>query len=109
MGDKPVVVTVKSEQILKAVAFYRYMTALDIAHLLFTPSGLMRMRARLKELSGGDFVDGEYLYRLRLPDVPKGNPERIYTLGAKGRHYLERVLGAGLFNAKHSFDYQRVI
>jgi hypothetical protein len=90
---KPVVLTKGFEDILKAVNFYRYMTALDVAHLLFSPSALVRVRSRLTELSGGDFVDGEYLYRLRLASVPRGNPERIYTLGAKGRDFLESVLG----------------
>jgi hypothetical protein len=90
---KPVVLTKGFEDILKAVNFYRYMTAMDVAHLLFSPSALVRVRSRLTELSGGDFVDGEYLYRLRLASVPRGNPERIYTLGAKGRDFLENVLG----------------
>ena len=89
----PVVLTRRFEDILKAVNFYRYMTALDIAHLLFSPSALVRVRARLTELSGGDFVQNEYLYRLRLANIPRGNPERIYTLGAKGRSYLTNVLG----------------
>ena len=90
---KPVVLTKRFEDILRAVNVYRYMTALDVAHLLFSPSGLVRVRSRLSALSGGDFVDGEYLYRLRLSHVPRGNPERIYTLGSKGRDYLEKVLG----------------
>lgn len=90
---KPFVLTKRFEDILKAVNFYRYMTALDIAHLLFSPSGLVRVRSRLTELSGGDFKDDQYLYRLRLASVPRGNPERIYTLGVKGRDYLENVLG----------------
>lgn len=91
--NPPVVMTKRFEDILKTVNFYRYTTALDIAHLLYSPSALVRVRARLTELSGGDFVDGEYLYRLRLSHIPRGNPERIYTLGVKGRSYLVNVLG----------------
>lgn len=91
--EKPVVLTRGFEDILGAVNFYRSMTALDVAHLLFSPSALVRVRSRLTELSAGDFIDGEYLYRLRLASVPRGNPERIYTLGSKGRDFLENVLG----------------
>lgn len=90
---KPVVVTGKFEDVLKAVNFYRYMTALDVAHLLYSQAGIVRVRSRLTKLSGGDFVDGEYLYRLRLANVPRGNPERIYTIGARGRDYLTSMLG----------------
>jgi hypothetical protein len=93
---KPLVMTKKFEDILKAVNFYRYMTALDVAQLLYSPSAIVRVRSRLTKLSGGDFVSGEYLYRLRLPDVPRGNPERIYTLGVKGRNYLANVSGVSV-------------
>jgi Replication-relaxation len=41
---------------------------------------------------GGDFVGNQYLYRFRLPDVAIGN-QKIYTLGSKGRDFLESELG----------------
>lgn len=87
--NNPVVLTRLGEDIIKAVAFYRYMTALDITQLLYSPGGIRHARTLLALLcGGGDFVENQYLYRFRMPDVSPGNPERIYTLGALGRDYL---------------------
>jgi hypothetical protein len=90
----PVVISRSEEEILKAVHFYRYMTALDVAHLLYSPSTLRRVREALARLCGGaDFQSNQYLYRFRMPSVEKGNPERIYTLGMRGREFLVQELG----------------
>src|SRR4051812_35588994 len=87
------VLTRRGEEILKAVHFYRYMTALDVAYRLSIPSILPRVRKRLRDLAGGgDFREREYLYRFRLL-TDRGNPERIYTLGSKGRKFLAEHLG----------------
>jgi hypothetical protein len=91
-GQKPLLLTRRMEEILRAVYFYRYMSALDVAYRVYTPGALTRVRKRLTELSGGeDFVPRQYLYRFQLPGV--GNAERVYTLGSRGRDYLAKELG----------------
>lgn len=75
--------------ILKAMHFYRYITALEVCYLLYKPSHITEVRRGLSELSGkGDFIEKQYLYRFWMPDIGKGNPERIYILGSKGRDFL---------------------
>lgn len=87
---KPFVLGESGEAVLRAVNFYRYITALDVAHLLYSPSSMTRVRSLLASMcGGGDFVGGEYLYRFCLPSVSGGNPERIYILGSRGREALE--------------------
>ncbi len=50
------------------------------------------MRELLPALAGGaDYQTNQYLYRFPLPQV--GNPERVYTLGSRGRDYLTSELG----------------
>lgn len=91
---RPYVVGKKGEDVLKAMHFYRYMTALDVAYLLFSPRALVRVKELIFSLcGGGDVVRNQYLYRFRLPDVSAGNPERVYVLGAKGREFVSRELG----------------
>lgn len=91
---RPYVLGKKGEDVLKAVHFYRYMTVLDVAYLLFAPKALVRVRQLLHSLCGGwDFVKNQFLYRFRLPDVTAGNPERVYVLGAKGREFVSGELG----------------
>lgn len=90
---KPFVLSRSAEEILKAMRFYRYMTALDVCHLRYSPAALTWVRSVLAELSGGaDFVGNQYLYRFRLPDVRLGN-QKVYTLGSRGREFLESALG----------------
>src|SRR5512147_2223148 len=91
---KPFVLGKRGEEVLKAVHFYRYMTARDIAYLLFSPSAIVRVRQLLASMCGGvDFKGNQYLYRLRMPDVSAGNPERVYALGNLGRKFLSVELG----------------
>ena len=91
---EPVVISRGDEEILKAVRFYRYMTALDVAHLLYSPASVRRVRKILARLCGGaDFQGNQYLYRFRMPKIEAGNPERIYTLGSRGREFLIQQLG----------------
>jgi hypothetical protein len=79
----------RGEEILKAVYFYRYMTALDVCSLLYSPASLPHVRRLLSELcGGGDFVEGEFLYRFPLQEAASGNRVRVYTLGSKGRDFL---------------------
>lgn len=93
-SKKPVVLSHKDEMILKAVHFYRYMTALDVAHLLYKPSSIRRVRTVLADLCGkGDYVPNQFLCRFRMPAIEAGNPERIYSLGARGRSVLIQEFG----------------
>ena len=94
---EPVVLNRDDEEILKAVHYYRFMTALDVAHLIFSPSALRRVRDSLVRLCGGDdFQGNQYLYRFRMPKTQAGNPERIYTLGSRGREFLVQELGESI-------------
>jgi hypothetical protein len=87
------VVTPRVEEILKTVHFYRYVTALDIAHLLYSSRILTYVRRQLTVLAGGDdFIANQFLYRICLP-TPKGNKPRVFTLGSRGRAYLKSELG----------------
>ena len=90
---KPFVLTQRDEEILRVVYQYRYMTSLDVAHLLFRPTYLSYVRGRLSRLAGGkDLQPHAYLCRFKLP-TPEGNGERVFTLGVKGREFLSRELG----------------
>jgi hypothetical protein len=91
-SKKPLIVTARMETILRAVAFYRYMTALDVAQYLQTPKTIGYVRNILADLCGGeDFRTHSYLYRFPLPK--SGNSERVYTLGSRGRDYLSGHCG----------------
>ena len=86
-------VTPQTEAILKTVHFYRYVTALDVAYLLYSPSSFTYVRERLHDLCGGDdHLPNELLYRFPLP-TGKGNRPRVFTLGSRGRAYLADELG----------------
>jgi hypothetical protein len=84
---KPLMLTPRDEKILRAIYEYRYMTALDVAWLLFKPTSRTHVTEILSSLAGGDDLQTHsYLCRFGLPSV--GNSERVYTLGAKGRSFL---------------------
>jgi Replication-relaxation len=92
-APKPLQLTRRDEEILASVYRYRFVTSLDIAHLLFRPSYLPYVRSRLTRLSGGeDLEENTYLCRFRL-HATRGNPERIFTLGSKGRDFLQSQIG----------------
>jgi hypothetical protein len=89
-----ILLTPRDEEILRAVYTYRYMTAKDMAYLLFSPQVLNYVRHRLARLAGGkDFATHTYLCRFQMPKVGVGRPEQIFTLGAKGRDFVEREAG----------------
>ena len=70
---RPVVITRRFDEILKAVHFYRYVTAQDIARLLFSERSITHVREILALLSGGiDRKPNQYLYRFPLPDTRAG-------------------------------------
>lgn len=88
--SKPFVLTSRHDEIIRAVHDYRYVTATDITRLFYSPNSLKHVREILSRLSGGnDYVDRQYLFRFPLPHTHSGNAERIYTLGAKSRSYLQ--------------------
>ena len=91
--EKSLILTPRDEEILESVYRYRFVTSLDIAYLLFRPSYMPYVRSRLTRLAGGnDLEENTYLCRFRL-HATKGNPERIFTLGAKGREFLQSQKG----------------
>lgn len=63
----------RDEQIVKAVAYHRYMTADDICRLLFAPSSITHVRELLTKLAKTD------LYRFRMPHSNIGNKEYVYA------------------------------
>jgi Replication-relaxation len=80
---------VKDIAILQALAYYRYMTARDVTALLFAQGSQSYVTTRLSMLAGGsDHQTNNYLYRFPLP-TDRGNSERIWTLGSRGRDYLQ--------------------
>jgi hypothetical protein len=109
---KPLIISSRDEEILRAIYQYRYMTALDVAWLLFKPTSHTHVREILSSLAGGeDLGTHTYLCRFGLPSV--GNAERIFTLGAKGRSFLrERGLPITWYfrpyKLKH-FSYSHVL
>jgi Replication-relaxation len=91
---KPFIITPRIEEILQAVYFYRFMTALDITTLLFSSGSLTHCRDILKLLCGGhDYIENQYLFRFPLPQFSTGRTEKIFTLGAKGREFLRNDVG----------------
>src|SRR4051812_17292026 len=93
-GTQPFLLTKRHEEILTTFHFYRYMTALDVTQLLFSPASLTFVRAILSSLAGGiDYKTNQYLYRFPFPGSLGGNSRRIYTLGSKGRDFLACELG----------------
>jgi hypothetical protein len=81
--------TARDEEILKAVAYYRYITLRDIVALRFSPGALTHARKVLSALCGGkDLQTHHYLCRFTLPSQ-NGTRERVYVLGARGRRLLQ--------------------
>jgi hypothetical protein len=86
---KPFIITKLIEAILRAIHFYRFMTAIDVLHALqYSPKSLTHVRENLSRLT-----EANYLYRFELPHTSRGNTEKIYTLGSKGRDFLANEVG----------------
>ena len=84
--------TPTEEEILKTMRTYRYMTAVDVAHCLFSPKSLTHVRSILSALSGGkDYQERTFLNRFPLPSAKAGNRERIFTLGAAGEEIVKSL------------------
>jgi hypothetical protein len=91
---EPLIITRRMEEILRTVHFYRFVTALDVTHLLFSPGSKVYVRDLLTTLAGReDGRENYYLYRFQLPHIKTGNTERVYTLGSRGRDFLANEAG----------------
>jgi hypothetical protein len=88
---KPIIITPRIEEVLRAVHFYRYMTALDITYLMFSPGAITHVRDILRLLCGGnDYAENQYLYRFPIPHLTAGKTEKVFTLGSRGRDFLTK-------------------
>ena len=82
------ILTPRHEDILRAVWYYRYITARDLNNLFFAEASITHMREILSNLSGGeDLQANTYLCRFNLPSL-SGTREKVYVLGSKGRRIL---------------------
>jgi Replication-relaxation len=85
------ILTPRDEEMLRALYDYRYMSARDMAYLLFSPRVLNYVRGRMVRLAGGeDFATNSYLLRFQLPTTTNKG-EKIFTLGSKGRDFLQQT------------------
>ena len=85
-----VVISKRAQEILEAIHTYRFVTAWDITRLFYSATSINHVRELLSLLSGKkDYADRNYLYRFPLPNTRIGNTEKIYTLGSRGRAYLQ--------------------
>lgn len=80
---KSLLLTPRIEEILRAISFYRFMTARDLCHLLYSPTSLTHVREILASLS-----NAKYLSRFQLPHTSRGNTENVFVLGTRGREFL---------------------
>jgi len=80
----------RAEEMLRVIHQLRYVTAWDMTRLFYTSTSINHVREILSLLSGKkDYADRNYLYRFPLPNTRIGNTEKIYTLGSRGRAYLQ--------------------
>jgi hypothetical protein len=84
--DTPFVLNAKDDKIIKAVYFYRGLTAEQIACLFFRFSSLTYVRDRLAHLT-----EHKYLHRYRYPTLSLGVSPWVYELGTMGIKYLRRL------------------
>jgi hypothetical protein len=87
LSTSPLILTEPLVRILRATHFYRFLVAQDICRLYWSLSSLTYVRDLLAKLAMN-----KYLYRFQLPSVHCGGigAERIYTLGAAGRKFMEK-------------------
>jgi hypothetical protein len=71
------ILSARDEEILKAVWYYRYITARDLTNLLFAKTSITHMRELLANLCGGeDMQPHNYLCRFTLPSN-NGTREKV--------------------------------
>jgi hypothetical protein len=86
--NAPLPLSERDEQIIRAVGRYKYVTIMDLYHLLGSVS-FSTLREQARRLAGNaDHVAGQYLLRLPLPSTAKGTKARVYSPGVKGRQFL---------------------
>jgi hypothetical protein len=93
-----VILSEPQQKILRAAHFYHFLWAQDICRLYWSLSSITYVRDLLANLA-----KHKYLYRFAHPSLSKtslskgGAVENIYTLGCKGREYVERILGLPVY------------
>ena len=86
------ILSARDEDILRAVYYYRYVTALDITCQQFARASLNHAREILSRLAGNSDLDTHnYLCRFTLPAINKKPQEKVFVLGAKGRRVLQSM------------------
>jgi hypothetical protein len=89
-NPRAVGISSRQEEMLQSIHQLRYVTAWDMTRLFYTPTSINHVREMLSLLSGKrDYAERHYLYRFPLPNTRIGNTEKIYTLGSRGRAYLQ--------------------
>src|SRR6266571_7686880 len=115
--------TKRYEEMLEAIHQMRYVTAWDMTRLFYTPSSINHVREILSLLSGKkDYADRHYLFRFPLPHTKVGGTDKIYTLGSRGRAYLQsqgvevdwyfrpyKVASMTYFNCQHVLTLTRFL
>ena len=74
--------------IVRTIADYRFMQAIDVVYSLATLKQLPHYRRILSALSGGDVGHAQVLFRFPVPTLTKGTKPRVYAVGAKGWELL---------------------
>jgi hypothetical protein len=87
LSTSPLILTEPQARVLHAAHFYRFLLTTDICRLYWSLSSLTYVRDLLANLA-----KHKYLYRFQHPSVHSGGigSERIYTLGAAGRKFMEK-------------------
>jgi hypothetical protein len=104
----PLILTPKDEGCLLALARFRFLTAQEITHLLYSKGSLTYARARLSALAGNkdvtdeDLTNDYPLWRVSYPTGKRGNQERIWCLSATGARIVERLGHTLPFRLKRS-------
>ena len=85
VGEKAKMLRARDEEILRAVWYYRYVTARDIAHQQLSKSSLNYTRELMANLSGNaDFRPNNYLCRFDLPATSQKRPEQVFVHWGQG-------------------------
>src|SRR5918996_521754 len=85
------VLSARDEDILRAVYYYRYVTARDMTYDQFAKTSLNHAREIMARLAGNTDLDSHnYLCRFTLPSPNRKPQENVFVLGAKGRRLLQQ-------------------
>jgi hypothetical protein len=81
-------------KLIRTIATYKYMSALDLAYFHYAPASHTYVRSRLSKLAGRkDHCSNQYLYRFSRPQTEPGRSEKIFALGRKGRELIASLQG----------------